>query len=148
MSYGYTSSHDSFLQRWPVCFRTYSWHGGESLQMVAGIPYVYFLDGNPNRVQTVGCLQMLESLQWYPDFQEIYDMCIQLAKLSRGCPEQDGNPDIRRLSRLDGLKRNARSSKTTFAADSTDGSYNLKGEGQGVVLPAVQVDTYEGTALF
>ncbi|KAF8231277.1 hypothetical protein L208DRAFT_1277750, partial [Tricholoma matsutake] len=52
------------------------------VQMVTGIPYMYFLDGNPNCVQTVGCLQMLESLQWYPDFQEIHDMCVWLAKLS------------------------------------------------------------------
>jgi hypothetical protein len=120
------------------------------VHMTAGIPYVFFLDGDPARVQTAGCLQTLESLRWYPDFQDIYNECIRLAKLSWGCPEH-GSPGIRRLSRLEGLKRNARSSNVSFADDSTDGSYNLantvlKGEGQGVVLPAVQVDTSEGTA--
>jgi hypothetical protein len=126
------------------------------IQMIPGIPYVFFLDGNPDRVHTVGCLQTFESLRWYDDFEETHNLCIQLAKLTWGCKAQGDVPAIPRLSHLPGLKRNLRSKKLNGAADinhpnHTEGSYSLantvlQGEGQGSVLPAVQVDSPEAVA--
>jgi len=121
------------------------------VKMVPGIPFVYYIDGNSDAAYTVACLQTLESLQPYPCFPEVLDLSIQLAKLGWGCKAHDKTPDITRLSRIPGLKRNDRSVNVPRDSSSTDGSYSLantvlKGDGQGTVLPAVQVDTVEARA--
>lgn len=117
------------------------------VQMVPGIPFVYFIDGDPDAAHTVACLHTLDSLRPYPCFQRVLELAIQLSKLSWGCKAHDTTPEIMRISRLPGLKRNDRSKKVT-SGTSSDGSYSLastvlEGEGQGTVLPAVQADTQD-----
>jgi hypothetical protein len=118
------------------------------VQMVPGIPFIYHVDGNPDAIYTVACLHTLESLRPYPCFHEVLDLSIQLSKLSWGCEAHDKTPQITRICRLPGLKLNNRSKTTASTTSSSDGSYSLantvlEGEGQGTVLPAVQVNTKE-----
>jgi hypothetical protein len=118
------------------------------VQMIPGIPFVYYIDGDLDAAHTVACLHTLDSLRPYPCFPDVLDLSVQLSKLSWGCKAHDTTPDITRISRLPGLKRNDRSKKVASATSSFDSSYSLantvlEGEGQGTVLPAVQVDTQE-----
>jgi hypothetical protein len=118
------------------------------VQMVPGIPFVYYVDGDSDVAHTAACLHTLDSLRPYPCFTEVLNLSVQLAKLSWGCDEHGTTPKIMRISRLPGLKRNDRSKKVDVNSSSTDGSYSLantvlEGEGRGTVLPAVQVDTQE-----
>lgn len=114
------------------------------IKMVPGIPYVYHIGGNPDHIMTIGCAQTLESLKHYPDFPDILDASVRLAKLSWGCAAHGDTPSIPPLYTL-GLKRNDRSGNTD-GKRAYDGSYSLattviKGEGQGSVAPAVQANT-------
>lgn len=118
------------------------------VQMVPGVPYIYHIDGDENRIQTIGCAHTLESLRHYPDFSEILEASVRLAKLSWGCPAHGNTPIIPPLYSHP-LKHNDRSG----GADSNtcDGSFSLantiiKGEGQGSVAPAIQVNTPLGAA--
>ena len=116
------------------------------VQMVPGIPFVYYIDGDRDAAHTVACLHTLESLRPYPCHSKVVDLSVQLSKLSWGCEAHDTTPEIPRISRLPGLKRNDRSKKISSGSAASDGSYSLantvlEGEGQGTVLPAVQVDT-------
>jgi hypothetical protein len=118
------------------------------VQMVPGIPFVYYIDGDSDAAHTVACLHTLESLRPYPCFARVLNLSVQLAKLSWGCKAHDTTPEIMQISRLPGLKRNDQSKKVSSDSASSDGSYSLantvlEGEGQGTVLPAVQVDTRE-----
>jgi hypothetical protein len=120
-------------------------------QMKPGLPLAYAVDGDRSRVQTVACLQTLSSLQHYPDFVQVFEALVRFQKLCWGCDEHGQTRRIPRLSCLKGLKLNERSKGRIKKAGDTSGSYSLantllKGEGQGTVLPAVQVDTQEGTA--
>ena len=115
------------------------------VEMVAGVPFVFFLDGDYRRPYTVGCSHTLESLRRFPDWDTILSLSVRLAKLTWGCKAHNNTPEIPRLCTLDGLKRNDRSAKT-IPVGSRDGSYSLantvaKGEGPGVVLPACQANT-------
>ncbi|KAG6850293.1 hypothetical protein H0H93_015235, partial [Arthromyces matolae] len=117
------------------------------VQMIPGVPFVYFLDGDPTRPQTQACLQTLESLKIYPDYQEILALTISLSQYTWGCPSSEtsaAQPPIYDLM----LKQNDRSNQTTAGGN---GSFSIattviKGEGQGVVAPAVQVNTPEAEA--
>jgi hypothetical protein len=113
------------------------------VRMVAGVPYVYHLDGDPDRVHTVACLHTLESLQHHPSGSEISHLSVRLMKLSFGCSANGNNPETPRLTSHN-LKKNDHSKNST-STTSTNGSYSLastvlKGEGHGTVLPAVQVN--------
>jgi hypothetical protein len=103
---------------------------------------------------TVGAYHTLDSIQsqhphLYPRFSQL---CTQLAILSWGNKQKN----IPRVCYLDGLKPNDRSAARKTAS-SRDGSYSLggtvmKGEGQGVSLPAsqangVQAQTQVGSIL-
>lgn len=123
------------------------------VHMVPGIPFVYFLDADPERPMTFGCVQTLESLEQYPDFQIILDTSVRLAKLTWGCKEHGNTPAIPRLCSLAGLTRNDRSAgmDPVIAETTRDGSYSLastvmQGNGQGIVEPTAQVNTTEGTS--
>ena len=118
------------------------------VQMIPGIPFIYHIDGQADAAHTVACLHTLESLRPYPCFPQVLELSIQLSKLSWGCKAHDTTPEIMRISRLPGLKHNDHSKKVASTSSSFDGSYSLantvlEGEGQGTVLPAVQVDTRE-----
>lgn len=122
------------------------------VQMIPGIPFVYHVDNDSNAMHTVACLHTLESLRPYPCFSKVLELSVQLSKLTWGCQAHDTTPKIMRISHLPGLKHNHRSKN--IAADGTsssDGSYSLantvlEGEGQGTILPAVQVNTQEARA--
>lgn len=122
------------------------------IQMVPGIPFVFRFNGDPGRTHTVACLQTLESLKHYPDFEEILNCSVRLAKLSWGCPATSSSPEIRPIYELEGLKTNDRSAgRRDLQHDAFDGSYSLgntvmKGEGLGTVLPAVQADSTRAVA--
>lgn len=116
---------------------------GGMIQMVAGIPYVYHLKGNPERPMTFACSQTLPSIkETSPEiYPQALDASVRLAKLTFGAAAHGTTPEIPPLYSLN-LKRNDRSGnldgKVRF-----DGSYSLattiiKGEGQGSVAPAVQ----------
>jgi hypothetical protein len=118
------------------------------VKMIAGVPYVFFLDGDYRRPYTVGCSHTIDSLRRFPDWDTILSLSVRLAKLTWGCKAHNNTPAIQRLCTLDGLKRNDRSAKTSknLPDGSRDGSYSLantvaKGEGPGVVLPASQANT-------
>jgi len=118
------------------------------VEMIAGVPYVFYLDGDPNRPYTMGCSHTLASLQRFNDWQYILELSVQLAKLAWGCKAHGNTPEIPRLCNLNGLKRNDRSAPVDpkLSVDNKDGSYSLantvsKGEGLGVVVPASQANT-------
>lgn len=117
------------------------------VRMIPGVPYASHFDGDPARLHTIGCLQTLQSLSHYPDFDEVLTLSVKLAKLTWGCPARRNSPKIDPLYSLPGLKVNDRSkSRQNMHHGVYDGSYNLahtvmKGEGLGTVLPAVQADT-------
>ncbi|KAJ3501747.1 hypothetical protein NLJ89_g9201 [Agrocybe chaxingu] len=119
------------------------------IQMVPGVPYVFRYNGDRSRTHTFGCLHTLESLSIYPDFDDILDASVSLAKLIWGCPAQAGLPEVPPVYTLPGLKVNDRSTaRAPFNKDSLDGSYNLgstvmKGEGMGTFLPAIQANSLE-----
>ncbi len=77
------------------------------VQMVPGIPFVVHLNGNCNRTHTIGCVQTLSSLKVYPDYNEILETSVQLAKLTWGC-KKSGNQDlaIPPIYELEGMKLN------------------------------------------
>jgi hypothetical protein len=122
------------------------------VQMVPGIPFVYFIDGDENRAMTIACGHTLKSLAYFQDFNDIVDAAVRLAKLTWGCKAHNGSPHILRLCRLPGLKRNERSSglDPNVIQNTRDGSYSLactvmQGNGQGIVVPAEQVNTVEAS---
>ena len=113
-------------------------------QMEAGIPYVEYINGDPQRPISVGCLQTLESLSEYPDFPEINALVEELRLWTWGRPATDDLPRIIPVYEHKGLKRNDRSAQP--GPNSHDGSYNIasvnsKGIGQGIFMPAVQAFT-------
>jgi len=116
------------------------------VQMVAGVPFVITIKGERARTLTIGCVQTLKSLQYYPDYDEILAACVRLAKLTWGCKATDAGPEIQPIYKHEGLKLNARSSaRDSMRHDSYDGSFSLantvlKGDGPGTVLPAVQAN--------
>jgi hypothetical protein len=120
------------------------------VQMVPGIPFVYLLEGDQERLITVGCAQTLHSLKCYPDFDEIACASVHLAKLTWGCPKHGNTPELPRLCRLEGLKKKNNRSKGLEEMKNT-GSYHLagiriQGNGQGIVAPAVQIDSGQGAS--
>ncbi|KAF5314358.1 hypothetical protein D9619_011737 [Psilocybe cf. subviscida] len=121
------------------------------IRMEAGIPFAFRFDGDAQRMHTVGCLQTLESLKPYPDYPQIRDASVQLAKLSWGCSSDDGSPSIPPVYELEGLKPNDRSTTRPFQDDTHDGSYSLghtvmKGDGLGTVLPSVQANSAQAVS--
>jgi len=115
------------------------------VKMIAGVPFVFFLDGDYRRPYTVSCCHTLESLRRFSDWDTILYLSVRLAKLTWGCKAHNSTPEIPRLCILDGLKRNDRSAKNP-PLGSRNGSYSLantvaKGDGPGVVLPACQANT-------
>ncbi|RXW11163.1 hypothetical protein EST38_g14692, partial [Candolleomyces aberdarensis] len=110
--------------------------------MQAGVSVVQFMNGDPDEPMTVGAYHTLDSIQsqhphFYPRFSLL---CTQLAILSWGNKQKN----IPRVCYLDGLKSNDRSTARNDL-NSRDGSYSLggtvmKGEGQGVSLPASQAN--------
>ncbi|KAF5309401.1 hypothetical protein D9619_012397 [Psilocybe cf. subviscida] len=119
------------------------------VEMVPGVPFAFAYNGDSNRLHTVGCAQTLKSLCTYPDYSEILENSVKLAKLTWGCKPHGKTPAISPIYELPGLKVNDRSSKrASFHHHSQDGSYSLsgtviKGEGQGTFAPAVQANTTE-----
>jgi hypothetical protein len=117
------------------------------VEMVPGIPFAFAYHGDRDRLHTVGCVQTLESLSSYPDYPDILQQSVKLAKLTWGCPSHGETPKISPIYELPGMKENDRSAKRTdFHEHVYDGSYNLantvmKGEGLGTFLPAVQANT-------
>lgn len=117
------------------------------VQLVPGIPFVIQVDGKAERTHTVACVQTLESLKVYPDYLEIEAASVQLAKVTWGCEAQGGDPEIKPIYEITGLKHNDRDSKRHHTHD-FDGSFSLgptimKGNGPGTFLPAVQASTPE-----
>jgi hypothetical protein len=118
------------------------------VQMIAGVPYVYYLDGDPDRPYTQGCSHTLASLRRYNDWPSVLELSVRLAKLAFGCKAHGNTPEIPRLCNLNGLKRNDRSAPVDpkLPVGHQSGSYSLantvlKGEGLGVVLPASQANS-------
>ena len=117
------------------------------IKMPAGIPFVAFIGGDPNKPVTVACLQTMESLSQYIEAPQIQRLVDDLHKWCWGCSASNGKPAIRPIFEMDGLKPNNRSAKTTGKA-TNDGSYNLastvlQGNGVGISQPAVQTVTPE-----
>jgi len=113
-------------------------------RMELGIPYVDYINGDPNRPVSIGCVHTLESLSIYSDFSEINQLAEELRLWSWGRAAADGLSEIIPVYEHKGLKRNDRSAQP--GPNSHDGSYNIasvnsKGVGQGIFMPAVQAFT-------
>ena len=117
------------------------------IHMIPGIPFAFAYNGNKDRLHTVGCAQTLQSLSHYPDYPDILQESVKLAKLTWGCTAHGETPKIAPIYELPGMKENDRSAKrSNFHEHLHDGSFNLantvmKGEGLGTFLPAVQANT-------
>lgn len=120
--------------------------------LIPGVPFVFQFNSNHDQMHTIACLQTLESLKSYDNFDQILCSSIQLAKLSWGCTATDSTPAIKLVYKLDGMKTNDRSAScTNFIQDTFDGSYSLdntvmKCKGLGTFLPAVQANSSEASA--
>jgi hypothetical protein len=122
------------------------------IQIHAGIPFAFRLNSDNSRIHTIACLQTLDSLQAFDDYDEIKAASVRLAKLTWGCPAYGNTPEIPPIYELQGLKENDRSmARASWKKERGDGSYNLsstvmKGDGQGTVLPAIQANTPEASS--
>jgi len=119
--------------------------------MEPGIPYLNFINGDPNRPFTFGCLQTMDSLAEYSDFGEINDLVEEIRLWSWGRRATADLPEIIPIYQHKGLKRNDRSAQP--GPDSRDGSYNIgsvnmKGIGQGIFMPGVQSSTQSAVKSF
>ncbi|KAI0037919.1 hypothetical protein FA95DRAFT_1613779 [Auriscalpium vulgare] len=114
------------------------------VRMPAGIPFVFEVDGKPERPVTSFVLHTLDSLSQHPEYPTIKSLLTELFFISFGRVGDNGEILIRPLFTYDDLKRNDRSVQPSkSAATMYDGSYNLaatleKGNGKGTVVPAVQ----------
>ncbi|PPR07577.1 hypothetical protein CVT24_007318 [Panaeolus cyanescens] len=114
------------------------------IKMIPGIPFAIHVNGDPTQLQTVGCLHTLDSLQAYPDYDLIHANSVNLAKLTWGCSGLNGEREIPAVYTLN-LKRNDRNGPRAATHRSPyDGSFSLgntilKGDGQGTVVPALQM---------
>jgi len=117
------------------------------IKIVPGIPYAFSFNGDHSRMHTIACAHTLDSLRGYPDYDDILNDAIKLAKLTWGCKASGGSPEILPIYMIPGLKLNDRAKvRSTFHKNMHDGSFSLantvmKGEGVGTVLPAVQANT-------
>jgi len=124
-----------------------------ALKAEPGLSICHTVDGNPDSIITVFGCQTLDSLQKLlkPDvYRLVEEHSVDLACVTWGCPDTPNRSGQQPFYLIKGLKRNDRSAKN-LPPGCHDGSYNLastvgKGEGQGCVQPAVQVDTPEGRA--
>ena len=112
------------------------------VKLIPGVPFVYYLDGDPGHPVTVACLQTPQSLSAYPGIaDDVEKLTDDLMTLTFG-EVQDGILTRRPIYQFPGMKRNQRSA--TVPEGSFDGSFNLaatvgQGEGQGCFMPAVQL---------
>ncbi|KAJ6505142.1 hypothetical protein C8R45DRAFT_1181159 [Mycena sanguinolenta] len=114
------------------------------VQMVPGVPFAFEIDGDPDELHTIGAVHTFESLRHEPEFWDIYKQTVLVAKGLRGCRPAGNTDEVFPISDHP-LKPNDRS-PSDLPPGSKEGSFNLastllKGIGQGVVLPAAQVDT-------
>lgn len=118
-----------------------------------GISYCEALDGDPGNLITIAACHTLKSLKevltptHYAEFERT---AVDYACNMWGCEASEGRHARVAIYTREGLKRNDRSSKNV-ADGSFDGSYSIattvgKGEGQGCVLPAAQIDGMEAQA--
>jgi hypothetical protein len=118
----------------------------QCVQMVPGVPFAFEVEGYPEELHTIGAVHTFESLRHEADFWEIYKDTVLVAQGFRGC-RPHGNTDQVFPITEHSIRPNDLS-PTDLPPGSKEGSFNfastlLKGIGQGVVLPAAQVDTPE-----
>ncbi|KAH7905382.1 hypothetical protein BJ138DRAFT_1118520 [Hygrophoropsis aurantiaca] len=122
------------------------------LEMEAGIPYVAFVNGDKRKAVTVGCVQTLHSLDQYAEGAPVRNLAQILQALSWGTSTRGNSEEkIIPVYATPGLLRNDRSSEPR--SGSYEGSYNLastvmKGNGRGILRPALQVSTPEAKSQF
>lgn len=124
-----------------------------ALQAYPGLPMAHTIDGDPQNIVTFFACHTLKSLEksLKPEIYTSFESAmVDLACETWGCPETATRRARPPFFTHKGLKRNGRSPQN-LPPGSHDGSYNLastvgKGEGQGCVMPAFQIDTAEGTA--
>lgn len=114
------------------------------VQMPAGVPFSYHVDGDRRKLLTVGCVQTVESLQRYSEGPRIRFLAGELYTLVFGRLPSKDLPPVQPLFTYDGLERNDRSVDPPPGIVSYDGSYNLaatveKGYADGKIVPAVQI---------
>ncbi|KAJ7723828.1 hypothetical protein DFH07DRAFT_946459 [Mycena maculata] len=116
----------------------------QCVQMVPGVPFAFEIEGQPDRLHTIGAVHTFESLRHEPEFWDILKDTILVAKGLNGCRPVGNNDPVFPISTFV-LKPNDRS-PVNVPSGSKAGSYNLastviKGIGPGVFAPAAQVDT-------
>ncbi|KAF7978083.1 hypothetical protein HWV62_1741 [Athelia sp. TMB] len=112
-----------------------------------GYTYCEAIDGDPTNTITIAASHTLTSLKEvlsHPLYNELESNAIGYACNMWGCPAREGREARPAFYTYPGLKRNDRSVKDV-PDGSFDGSYNIastvgKGDGQGCVLPAAQID--------
>jgi hypothetical protein len=122
------------------------------VQACLGLLMAHTINGDLDNIVTFWGCQTLESLKKILALElcrEFHRHAVSLACSSWGCPEMGSRWAHPQFCTHKGLKQNNRSAKN-LPPGSFDGSYKLvsivgKGEGQGCVFPAVQIDTPEGT---
>lgn len=117
------------------------------VEMQAGIPYVALVNGNNAKAVTVGCFQTLHSLDQYLEGESIRALVIKLQTQTWGkAANTSKESKVSPVYSFPGLKPNDRSGKVKEG--SVEGSYSLastvmKGNGCGILRPALQVSTPE-----
>jgi len=117
------------------------------VKMVPGIPFAFSFNGDHSRRHTIACAHTLDSLRGYPDYDDILNDAVRLAKLTWGCKASASSPEISPIFMIPGLKLNDRAkARSGFHSNTYDGSFSLantvmKGEGLGTALPAIQANT-------
>jgi hypothetical protein len=113
-----------------------------NLVLEEGIPYAVCVNGNPDMLITECGVHTESSIMQYEWGPAIRKRLRQMWEVSFGL--QDGNnggPKSPAVFNINGLKRNDQSA--TQVGMSRDGSFNMastvmKGNGQGIFMPAVQ----------
>lgn len=122
------------------------------VQMIPGVPHVWFLDGDPRKIMFAGSCETLQSLQYHPEIATITAKCKRLFILIMGRPATATEAEVMPLWAYAFLKLNQRATKgkkmNLVVTFKYDGSFSFgatleQGEGRGRVVPAIQVATPE-----
>ncbi|KAJ7096986.1 hypothetical protein C8R43DRAFT_1169236 [Mycena crocata] len=123
------------------------------VKLPLGVPMVHLVDNDPKRAVTAVCGHSLDTLMQYEEGPKVRELVPRLMKLTWGTAATETDPGVPGIFEFPGMRRNLRSKNIDVEKlVPGDGSYNLasthgEGEGSGVFMPAVQMNTPQATAV-